>query len=283
MTLPTAPAVARSTMSQLYLRVPQRTGAFASTSRCFSSICNLGPTSATASNQSGSMTIQSCRADGRSQQRTWAMSTIPMTMRMTNAAKSNLAISQMAQRAFSTKEESTGVSGWMERRKNRKEQEQYMEQMNRLSEMDEFKLTDFKDELNKSLTGVMANVSFLQTKEIKAAKDIVTCVESMVKVLGQDAVADDLLHMDRLQRLKIADGSDRTVEEIGYVVSQIQNMDIMQKTLRRRRLQGKPIPESQSKMQEVMKKEAMATMSPAQKEMVRKKQMDMAKHMQRRR
>jgi len=195
---------------------------------------------------------------------------------------SNSMNGKIRQFSSSTESESTGIRGWMERRKERKEQEQYEAQMERLSNMEEFKLTDFKRELDRSLKGLTANISFLQTKEMKAAKDVATCVESMTSILGDDAVADDLLGITRLQRLQIADKADRTVEEIGFVISQIQNMDIMQKTLRRRKLEGKPLPENAQKMQEAIKKDAMTVMTDSQRDMVRKKQQGMAKRMQRR-
>eukprot|EP00429_Kryptoperidinium_foliaceum_P010756 CAMPEP_0176001334 /NCGR_PEP_ID=MMETSP0120_2-20121206/68_1 /TAXON_ID=160619 /ORGANISM="Kryptoperidinium foliaceum, Strain CCMP 1326" /LENGTH=219 /DNA_ID=CAMNT_0017333869 /DNA_START=199 /DNA_END=855 /DNA_ORIENTATION=- len=154
-----------------------------------------------------------------------------------------------------------GIRGWMEDRNQRKQQEEYMAQMKRLSEMDQLTLEIYKGELERGLNQWGANISFLQTKEVKTAKEVVAVVKALIDVKGGDATADDLLKMDRLERLKVATASSKTVEEIAILMSQIQNMDLMQRTLRKRHLEGKPIPPDPASMQAAIKKDALAVMS----------------------
>lgn len=181
----------------------------------------------------------------------------------------------------SVEKKSTGVRGWMEKRQERQQQEQYMEQMERLSSMDELTLSKYQEELKRGLSGFMANIKFLQTKEIKVAQEVVDVVSAFMGVLGNDATADDLNDMTRIERLRVAGASSKTVEEIAIMVSQIQNMDLMQRTLRKRKLEGKPVPVDSNKMQEAIKKDAREVMTKSQKDTMKKRQMSVAKKMAR--
>ncbi|KAG7350386.1 hypothetical protein IV203_009746 [Nitzschia inconspicua] len=178
---------------------------------------------------------------------------------------------------------SGGISGWMKRRAERKEQKRYMEQMERLSNMDVFTMENYREELKRGLSGFAANISFMQSKEIKMAKEVVQVVDTFIEVLGPNATAEDLIEMDRLQRLKVATAANKTLEEIAILVSQITNMDVMQKALRKRRLEGKPIPKDQDAMQAAIKKDAMQVLSKSQMELLRSRQEDAARRMARRR
>ena len=171
----------------------------------------------------------------------------------------------------------------MEDRKSRQEHEQYLEQMELLSNMEELNLANYKEMLEKSLKGFAANISFMQTKEIKTAKEVVQVVATMMDVLGDTAKVDDLIQMDRLQRLQVATSCNKTVEEVAILISQIQNMDLMQKTLRKRRLEGKPIPQDAQSMQAAIKKDALSVMTKTQKDAMKMRQAGQAKRMARRR
>ena len=182
---------------------------------------------------------------------------------------------------FSSVEKKGGIRGWMEDRQERTQQKQYMDQMERLSAMDQLTLANYQQELKRGLSGILANVKFLQTKEVKVAHDVINVVGAFMEVLGDDANADDLNTMTRIDRLKVAGASNKTVEEIAIMVSQIQNMDLMQRTLRKRKLEGKLIPVDSSKMQEAIKKDARGVMTKSQKDVMKKRQMAVAKKMAR--
>ena len=89
------------------------------------------------------------------------------------------------------------------------------------------------------------------------AKEVMAVVETFIDVLGPQATAEDLIEMDRLQRLKVATAANKTLEEISIMMSQITNMDVMQKALRKRRREGKAIPPNQAAMQAAIKKDAL--------------------------
>lgn len=175
-----------------------------------------------------------------------------------------------------------GITGWVTSRRKRQEQEKYMEQMEKLSNMDRLTMQIYHDMLKEGVSGFMSNISFMQSKEIKTAKAVVEVVEKIIEVVGPHATCDDLIEMDRLQRLKVATSANKTPEEISIMVSQITNMDVMQKALRKRRLDGKPIPVDQDQMQAVIKRDAVQVMSKAQKSMLKGRQENYARRMARR-
>ena len=122
-----------------------------------------------------------------------------------------------------------------------------------------------------------------QTKEIKLAKEVVDCIGCFIEVLGKSAKIDDLINMDRLQRLKVATSSNKSVEDIQIMITQVQNMDLMQRTLRKRKLEGKPIPPDSQSMQAAIRKDALAVMTKTQKEMMKKRQQEVGRRMARKR
>jgi hypothetical protein len=185
-------------------------------------------------------------------------------------------------RCFSSKEERSGIRGWMEDRKDRKEKEQFAEQMGRLSDMEQLTLENYRGELLRGLEGFAASIKMFQTREVKASKEVAEAVTHFIEIMGKDAIADDLNRMTRIQRLQVANKSKKTVEEIGIMLSQITNMDIMQRTLRQRKKEGKPIPQDAHQMQTVIKKEAVAVMTKSQKVMIKKQQIATGKRMARR-
>jgi len=189
--------------------------------------------------------------------------------------------------SFSSKKEeekSEGmIRGYFSDRAERQEQEKYMEQMTRFSTMEVFTMKEYRKELQDGIDGggVMTKISFMQTKEIKQAKEVVDVVDKIIEVVGPEATAEDLIQMDRLQRLKVANAANRTLEEISIMVSQITNMDVMQKTLRKRYLEGKPIPPDKDAMQAVIQKDALSVLSKSQKEMMKSRQESNARRMAR--
>ena len=157
-----------------------------------------------------------------------------------------------------------------------------MDQMQRLSSMEELTLQSYKGELERGLNSWGAKLSFTQTKEMEMAKEVVLVVSCMIDELGEDAKADDLIHMDRLSRMRVATASNKTLEEIAIMVTQVQNMDLMHKTLKKRKEEGKPIPPDGQAMQAAVQKEALSIMSKAQKDMIKGRQMNRAQRMARR-
>ena len=212
----------------------------------------------------------------------------PSHQRVVQSSQQKYAFVPKASFSSSAKDEekgSGGIRGWMNDRRARKEQEKYIEQMMKLSTMEVFTMEKYREELQSGVdsAGMMTKVSFMQTKEIKQAKEVVEVVDKIIEVVGPDATAEDLITLDRMQRLRVANAANKTLEEIAIMVSQITNMDVMQKTLRKRYLEGKPIPLDQDAMQSVIQKDALSVLSKSQKEMMKKRQEENARRMTRRR
>ena len=94
----------------------------------------------------------------------------------------------------------------------------------------------------------------------------------MIDLKGEDATSDDLMEMDRLDRLRVATSTKKTIEELKILLFQIQNMDMMQKMLRKRKSEGKAIPQDPTAMQAAMKRDAKDIMIKAHTKMIMKRQ-----------
>lgn len=175
------------------------------------------------------------------------------------------------------------VRGWMEDRQARQEQEKFMEQMNRLSTIEVFTLDQYQKELKIGLesSSMLSKISFMHTKEYKQAKEVINVVDKIINIVGPDATAEDLINLNRLERLRVANAANKTLEEIAIMVSQITNMDVMQKTLRKRYIEGKPLPPNKEAIEAVVQKDALSVLSKSQKEMMKTRQKKHAQRMAR--
>ena len=182
----------------------------------------------------------------------------------------------------SSSESKGGVSGWMQRRKEKQEHEKYLEQMERLANMEELTLDNYRKELETGLSGWGTNIKFLQTKEVKVAKEVVDAIKCLIDVMGPNVTIDDInTKMTHIDRLKVATTTNKSLPEVSALLAQIQNMDIMQRVLRKRKLEGKPIPKDANSLQHAIKADAMSVVTKSQKAMMKKRSMDMATRMAR--
>jgi TusA-related sulfurtransferase len=124
------------------------------------------------------------------------------------------------------------------------------------------------DEVLSSWTSKIPGVS--NNKEITMAKQMHKTVSSVMSVVGVDATVDDLDKMTRTDRLQAAVQSEQSVEEINMFIQQFSTASLMHRVLRKRKLEGKRIPETPEAMQEVIQTEGKSVLTRTQKEKLKK-------------
>ena len=149
-----------------------------------------------------------------------------------------------------------------------------MEDMTRLSAIEVFTMDKYRNKLRSGVDGdgIMTKVSFMQTQEIKQAKEVIKIVDKIIDLVGTETTAEEFLQLDRLQRLRMTDAADKTLEEIALMISQILNMDVMQKASRKRYLEGKPIPPDRDEFQSTIQKDVISVLSKSEKEIMMSRQ-----------
>ena len=65
--------------------------------------------------------------------------------------------------------------------------------------------------------------------------------------------------------MKISLKSGASLEELNVLTKQFQSMDIMQQVLRKRKLEGKPLPLDEASMRAAMQQDAQKVLTKAQK------------------
>ena len=90
------------------------------------------------------------------------------------------------------------------------------------------------------------------TKEVKDARSILELVEALIEVAGKDASNEELVKLKKVEKLRAASKAGKTMQEMNSFFDQFEIMCMMQRVLRRRKLQGKTLPMTQDSLQMVM-------------------------------
>jgi hypothetical protein len=156
---------------------------------------------------------------------------------------------------------------WWRDRQSKKEETKYKERVLQMAEKETFRVADMIEELDEINKSWMAKMPFLSSsKETKTAKHMFKVISAVGSVAGTDATLEKLEALSRKEKLQIAIAAETSLEEINTIIQQFGVMDIMHKVVRKRKLDGKPIPLTQEGMQAAMQTDAITLLSKAQKE-----------------
>ena len=143
---------------------------------------------------------------------------------------------------------------------------------------------DMKSELDEVVKSWKVKIPVISdNKESKMAKQMHKTLTGIIKVMGEDATGEMLEQMTRTEKLKASLEGETTVEDINGIIVQFQTMDIMHRILRKRKAEGKKIPETADAIQAIMQAEGAQVLSKSQKDRMKKNSMRMMKKSMRRR
>lgn len=116
----------------------------------------------------------------------------------------------------------------------------FKEQMEEVGAIPTWNLGAYHGQLAKTAKSWKSSVpGFRGMSEVKSAKDGFEIVDKMIEVIGEDADVEDLYAMGELEKLKIANEANLTVERL---ISEIKNFEAAAQTHRLiRMLQNKDI------------------------------------------
>ena len=201
---------------------------------------------------------------------------LPQRQRLMTAAatvQSNPAHHHVRQFSSTSKrpeEESPGFFGRMKNaftdRQERKAQEQFAEQLHKMANSERWTIQDFQADLSKitdTWKAKMPGVSDLS--QVKSAKVMSGIANAVIEVVGANATAEELMEMSRTDKLKVSVKSEASVEDINIMLQQFQAVQVMHQVVRRRKLEGRPIPQDQASMKSILQVEGLQVMSKAQR------------------
>ena len=178
----------------------------------------------------------------------------------------------------SSEEKSPGIFGRMQNafteRQERKQREGFSEQLEKMSNSEVWSISDFQEDMSKTVNSWRTKVPGMSNlSQVKTAKSLYSIAQAIIEEIGADSTAAKLTDMSRIDKLKVSIKSGASVEEINMMLSQFQAVDVMHSVVRRRKLDGKAIPNDEAAMRSILQKEGLKNMSKTQKKAMKDAQM----------
>jgi|UniRef100_A0A8J9TUT5 hypothetical protein len=168
---------------------------------------------------------------------------------------------------FSTSESSSySPLVWWRNRQEKKEEVKYKERLQAMANKEDWTIGDMKEELNDVVKSWISKIPIIgSNKEILAAKRMHKTVTGLAEIIGDKATSERLGNMTRVEKLKASLQGESTVEDINILIQQFDSMSLMHKVVRRRKLEGKKIPETAEAVQTMMQTEGQRLLTKTQK------------------
>jgi len=156
---------------------------------------------------------------------------------------------------------------WDERSKKSAEKK-FQEFVNKLATTEQWTLGDFAEEIDKTANNWMTKVvpGMSDTQEVLAARQAAKLAKAAADTMGIEATFADLANMSRLDKLRISVDAEVPKETVNMMVFQFHSMDVMQTMIRKKHLDGKPLPANEESLTVLIQSEGQAHMTPIQRE-----------------
>lgn len=155
---------------------------------------------------------------------------------------------------------------WWRNRQETNELEKYKVRIAAMAEKESWLIGDAIREIDDSLNTWKAKVPGASgMNEIKVAKEMVKSLNAIAKVVGKEATEDAILKMSHKDKLVAAVNGETTLESINTLIEQFCTMSLMQRALRKRKLEKKTLPTTPEGVTNLLKVEAPKLMSKEQK------------------
>jgi hypothetical protein len=172
---------------------------------------------------------------------------------------------------------------WWKDRQETKEAGRYKQRVVDMSMKESWTVADLGDELAEAVTSWVAKIPGLSNnKETNMAKEMHKTLTGIMDIVGRDATDETLENMSRVDKLRAAVAGETTVDQVNTVIQQFGAMSLMHRVVRKRRLEGKPIPSTADSMQTVLQTEGTKMMSKTQRDRMLKTSQRMMKKATRR-
>ena len=176
-------------------------------------------------------------------------------------------------RQFSTTNQgkSTGIFGkvqdYFTNRQERKAQEKFSQQMEKMASSERWTISDFHDDVASTADSWTSKIPGIKDlKEVQTSKQLSKIAVAIMDVLGsKTATADELMEMSRTDKLKVSVKSGVLVEDVNMMLQQFQSVGFMHRVIRQRRLEGKPIPKDQPSMTNLLQSQGPESFPKAQR------------------
>eukprot|EP00568_Trieres_chinensis_P006701 CAMPEP_0183293438 /NCGR_PEP_ID=MMETSP0160_2-20130417/2123_1 /TAXON_ID=2839 ORGANISM="Odontella Sinensis, Strain Grunow 1884" /NCGR_SAMPLE_ID=MMETSP0160_2 /ASSEMBLY_ACC=CAM_ASM_000250 /LENGTH=247 /DNA_ID=CAMNT_0025454555 /DNA_START=26 /DNA_END=769 /DNA_ORIENTATION=+ len=163
----------------------------------------------------------------------------------------------------------------MDERADRKQREKISETYLRMANAEVWTLNAFIADLD-SMVSSMGWRQYVpgmgDTKQVEQVKKIQKAVKAVQKELGGEKTPEDIATMSKIDKLKVSVNQGVPVDDVESVVKQFTTMGLMQRLLRHLKLNGKPIPKTESGMRRLMQTDLKHVLTKEEKRAMKKSQ-----------
>jgi len=159
-----------------------------------------------------------------------------------------------------------GLRDTLEERQKRDQAKKFSEQLAKMAASEKWTLALFTDELNSTLSSWRAKIPGLRDlAQVNQTKEAKRLFQAFIDELGGDKTASDLAKLNRTEKLRVSLRSGVSVQELNVAIRQFQSMEIMHQVLRKRHVDGKPLPKDEEAMKAAILTEGASSMTKEQK------------------
>jgi len=145
----------------------------------------------------------------------------------------------------------------------------FQDQMSEVGEIEKWCLGAYKGQLDKTANSFKAKIPGLSgMSEVKSAKDGYALVSKMVEEIGEDADVEDLYALTELQKLKIANELEMTMDRLNNEIRNFEAAAQTHRLIKMLKEKDMPIPETPDDIRQLLIANARQLMTkPEQKRM----------------
>ena len=142
-----------------------------------------------------------------------------------------------------------------------------------MSQKDQWVVGDMLAELQEIKSSWAAKIPGVKnSKEIQMGKAMLQQMEGVASVMGPNCSAAELKNMTLKQKLQCAVAGQTSSASIDIIVQQMQMMSLMHRVVRKRFLEGKPIPVNSDALQVLLQTDGIKLMTKEERRELAAKQ-----------
>lgn len=142
-----------------------------------------------------------------------------------------------------------------------------------MSQKDQWVVGDMLAELQEIKSSWAAKIPGVKnSKEIQMGKAMLQQMEGVASVMGPNCSALELKNMTLKQKLQCAVAGQTSSASIDIIVQQMQMMSLMHRVVRKRYLEGKPIPVNSDALQVLLQTDGIKLMTKEERRELAAKQ-----------
>ena len=162
---------------------------------------------------------------------------------------------------------------WWKNSQERQAQKDYEKRVEAMAATDSWTLDDMSKELENTVKSWKAKIPGMGSNgELQLARKMYSAVQGLIAAKGAECTAQDLEDMSKLEKLKAINKAEVSIEDLNLFLQQFDTISLMQRVLRKRKLEGKALPMTVENTQLIVQREAITVMTRKQKSAMRKSQ-----------